>query len=164
LEILAQAAIAARASFGAPAPVSCVRTTPPAPMRRPRWPIIWRVLAEASRARARPLSPSPSGRPPMSQSSPAGLRSSRPRLRLRRHLGVHPALRSRNPRAGQAPPLRRARCLMRVRCRKRAHFRKSGIPSRHFLRRRPRRCCSHLKSSKRVLQRREPATPPSFLS
>ena len=147
LEILAQAAIAARASFGAPAPASCVRTTLPAPMRLPRWPIIWRALAEASRARARPLSPSPNGRPPMSRSSPPDLRSSRPSRG--RRLGLHPALRSRSPRLGQALALRRARCLTRVRCRKRAHFRKSSIPSQYVLRRRPRRCCSHLKSSKR---------------
>jgi hypothetical protein len=150
-ETHAPAAIAARASFGAPARASYGRTTPPALMKRRRWPTIWRALEEegASRARARPLSPSPSARPPMSRSNPAGLRSSSPSLgaRLRPRL----ALRShrRNLKIGQRPAPRRARCLMRVRCRKRVHFRRSGMSSRHLRHRRPCRCCSRSKSSDR---------------
>jgi len=157
LEIHAQAATAARASFGAPARASCDPTIRLAPMRRPRWPTIWRASAETSRARARPRSLSPSDRPPMSRSRPPGLRSSSPGLPPRLPpclppcLGPRRALRSRNLRTGQAAPLRRARCRKRVHCRKRAHFRKSGVPSRQLClcHRRPHRCCSHLKSNKR---------------
>ncbi len=147
LEIRVRAAIAARVSFGAPARASCVRTTLPALMRRPRWPIIWRALAEeASRVRARPLNPSPSVRPPMSRSSPrpSDPQSSRPSLGARlRPRPTLPALRSRNLRVDQTPAPKRARC------RKRVHFRKSGMSSRHLRHRRRCRCCSRSKSSDR---------------
>ena len=163
-ETHAPAAIAARVSFGGLARASYVRTIPPAPMRRLQWPIIWLELVETSRVR--PRNRNLSGRPPMSSRSslPLGLRSSRPSLESRR--GLHLALRSHNPRVGQLPALRRARCLTRVRCRKHARFRMSGIPSRHclhrrhYLRRRPPRCCSHSKSS----ERGEPATPSPLMA
>jgi hypothetical protein len=92
------------------------------------------------------LNPSPSVRPPMSRSSPrpSDPQSSRPSLGARlRPRPTLPALRSRNLRVDQTPAPKRARC------RKRVHFRKSGMSSRHLRHRRRCRCCSRSKSSDR---------------
>jgi hypothetical protein len=144
-ETHAQAAIAARVSFGARVRASCVPTTPPAPMRPLQWPIIWPALAATSRDRARPLSPNPSVRPLRSRSNPPVLGSSSPSLEPRPRL----ALRSRNPKTGRAPVPRRARYLTHARCRKHIRCRKSGMSTRHLRRPHPHRCCSHSRSSER---------------